>query len=152
MMHPSLTGPWWLLELLPHRYYDKDDGAENWRTPLGMRRRLPSGIVRMPNGQVIEQKTYVHHTARDLMTNGSYRPSNVVGGITSLKPVHVEGQSDGSLYSYEPPQDAKPTRNEAWVRWTVMIGVSAADLAVVGLMLTGAVLAVEGIWRVVRGK
>jgi hypothetical protein len=33
-----------------------------------------------------------------------------------------------------------------------MIGVSAADLAVVGLMLTGAVLAVEGIWRVVRGK
>ena len=152
MMHPSLTGPWWLLELLPHRYYDKDDGAENWRTPLGMRRRLPSGIVRMPNGQVIEQKTYVHHTARDLMTNGSYRPSNVVGGITSLKPVHVEGQSDGSLYSYEPPQDAKPTRNEAWVRWSVMIGVSAADLAVVGLMLTGAVLAVEGIWRVVRGK
>ena len=74
------------------------------------------------------------------MTNGSYRPSNVVGGITSLKPVHVEGQSAGSLYSYEPPQDAKPTRNEAWVRWSVMIGVSAADLAVVGLMLTGAVV------------
>ena len=151
-VHPSLKGPWWLLELLPHRYYDKDDGAENWRTPLGMRRRLPSGKVRMPNGQVIQQKTFVHHTARDLMTNGSYRPSNVVGGITSLKPVHVEGQSAGSLYSYEPPQDAKPTRNEAWVRWSVMIGVTAADLAVVGLMLTGAVVAAEGIWRVIRGK
>lgn len=152
LVHPSLSGAWWLLELLPHRYYDKDDGEENWRTPLGMRRRLPAGKVRMPNGKVIEQKTFVHRTARDLIHKGSYRPPNVVGGITSLKPAEVEGQKAGSLYSYEPPQDTKPTRNEAWARWSVMIAVSAADLAVLGLMLKGAVVATEGLWRVMRWK
>jgi hypothetical protein len=151
-VHRSIKGPWWLLEVLPHRYYDKDDGEENWRTPLGMWRRLPSGKMSTPDGQDIEQTTFVHRTAKELMDRGTYMPPNVVGGSASLKPADVEGQPAGSLYVYEPPQDAKPIRNEAWVRWSVMIAVSAADLAVLGLVLKGAVVAVEALVRGMRWK
>ena len=150
LVHQSMKGPWWLLEVLPHRYYDKDDGEENWRTPLAMRRRLPAGKMRMPSGQVIEQKTFVHHTAKELMENSAYKPANVVGGVASLKPVEVKGQPAGSLYLYEPPEDTKPVRNEAWVRWSLMIAVSAADFIVLGLVLKAGIVAAEAALRAMR--
>ncbi len=135
MVHKSLKWPWQLLEVLPHRYYDKDDGQENWRTPLGMRRRLPASRMRLSNGQISEHPTYVHRTAREMMMAGSYKPKNVIGGVNSLKAVEVEGQASGSLYLYDPGEDAKPMRNEAWARWAVMLPITAVELAPIALLL-----------------
>lgn len=41
--HESLTGPWWILEFLPHRYVDYRSGhpVVRWRIPLGARRHIP---------------------------------------------------------------------------------------------------------------
>lgn len=127
MVHKSLRGAWWMLEMLPHRYYDKDEGEEVWRTPLGMRRRIPSGA-------------YVHRTAKELMTSDTflYEPRNIVDGERSLQEAHVTGQAEGELLQYVPAYDPQPLWNQPAVRWAVMIGVSAVDLAVVGLMFKGA--------------
>jgi len=146
-VHKSLHGPWLLLELLPHRYYDKDDGAENWRTPLGMRRRLPSGTTRLADKKTIEQKTYVHKTAKELMEREDfhYAPPNIVGGVASLKPADdVPGQDPGTIFLYDPPQDPKPYQNQAWYRWSVMIGITALELAV---LAAAGVAVVKGIRR-----
>ncbi len=40
-IHNSLQGPWWLLEFLPHRYYDRTSNRTRWRIPLGARRQIP---------------------------------------------------------------------------------------------------------------
>ena len=40
-LHHSLKGRWWILELLPHLYYDKDSAKEQYRIPLGAERKLP---------------------------------------------------------------------------------------------------------------
>lgn len=149
LVHSSLHGIWWLLEVLPHRYYDSDDGKENWRTPLGMRRRLPAGKMRMPDHQVVEHNTLIHHTAKDLMEGGGYMPPNVIGGLTSLKPACVKGQKDGSLYLYQPPENPQPIRNEAWVRWSVMIAVSTIDVLVLGLLIKVGVVALKTAVRAV---
>jgi len=47
MMHPSLKGAWWMLELLPHRYEENPGKANGvrWRIPLGAYRRIPDGAV-----------------------------------------------------------------------------------------------------------
>lgn len=45
-LHKSLKRGWWLLELLPHTYYNKEFGAEYKRVPLGVRLRdLPDGAL-----------------------------------------------------------------------------------------------------------
>ena len=65
--HKSLTWKWWLLEILPHRYYDKDDRAERRRIPLGIRlRQLPPGSL-------------VHESVARLMDaqGSTYKPGNV---------------------------------------------------------------------------
>jgi Uncharacterized alpha/beta hydrolase domain (DUF2235) len=46
-MHQSLEGPWWLLELLPHRDVDMTNGSPvvRYRIPLGRYRLIPEGSV-----------------------------------------------------------------------------------------------------------
>lgn len=44
-MHQSLTPAWWLLEFLPHEYYNKPDGRREYRIPLGARRTIPEGSL-----------------------------------------------------------------------------------------------------------
>lgn len=44
-MHNSLTGAWWILEFLPHSYYDPVSRKVRWRIPLGARRSIPAGSV-----------------------------------------------------------------------------------------------------------
>jgi uncharacterized protein (DUF2235 family) len=43
--HDSLTWGWWILELLPHSYYDSVQKRVRWRIPLGARRVVPEGSV-----------------------------------------------------------------------------------------------------------
>jgi uncharacterized protein (DUF2235 family) len=46
-MHRSLRGPWWILELLPHKYVDMQSGSPvvRWRIPLGAPRQIPKNSV-----------------------------------------------------------------------------------------------------------
>jgi uncharacterized protein (DUF2235 family) len=45
-IHKSLTWPWWILEVFPHRYYNTDaDKKEILRIPWGAWRRLPNGAM-----------------------------------------------------------------------------------------------------------
>jgi len=64
-IHDSLTFSWWLLEFLPHRYYDAVLKKIRWRIPLGARRRIPNGAV-------------LHATVREkLRADPNYRPKNL---------------------------------------------------------------------------
>ena len=65
MLHRSLHGIWWLLEIFPHRYYDKDDSSVRKRISLGAYRKIPTGSL-------------VHPSVRERFeTNDCYRPRNV---------------------------------------------------------------------------
>jgi len=44
-IHRSLVGSWWLLEFLPHGYYDAATKKRLWRIPLGAMRTIPPGSV-----------------------------------------------------------------------------------------------------------
>lgn len=128
IVHRSLKSLWWFLEVLPHRYYDKDEGEENWRTPLGMRRRIPEG-------------SYIHHSVKERIDKEhfKYRPKNLLGGKDALQPTEVPGkqipgQDPGTVYLYKPIGDSQPLMNRAAIRIGVMVLVSALDLAAVALL------------------
>ncbi|MGC2791649.1 MAG: hypothetical protein WA899_06495, partial [Candidatus Sulfotelmatobacter sp.] len=56
---------WWILELLPHSYYDPVAKKEKWRIPLGARRVIPENSV-------------LHQTAIEkLKVDPAYRPPNL---------------------------------------------------------------------------
>jgi uncharacterized protein (DUF2235 family) len=64
-IHRSLTFFWWLLELLPHTYYDPVLKKPRWRFPLGSRRIIPDGSV-------------VHSSVEEkLRTDPDYKPTNL---------------------------------------------------------------------------
>ena len=44
-IHNSLTTAWWILEFLPHSYYDPVEKKEKWRVPLGAPRIIPEDSV-----------------------------------------------------------------------------------------------------------
>ena len=64
-IHNSLTFVWWLVELLPHKYYDFAEKKTKWRIPLGARRTIPEGSV-------------LHATVKEkLRLDQDYRPRNL---------------------------------------------------------------------------
>jgi uncharacterized protein (DUF2235 family) len=64
-MHNSLTWTWWIVEFLPHSYYDPILRKVKWRIPLGARRSIP-------------EESVLHETVRDrLRLNQSYKPTNL---------------------------------------------------------------------------
>jgi Uncharacterized alpha/beta hydrolase domain (DUF2235) len=44
-IHDSLTGLWWVLQLFPQQYYDKEDQKIQWRVPYGLSRTIPHGAI-----------------------------------------------------------------------------------------------------------
>jgi uncharacterized protein (DUF2235 family) len=64
-IHDSLTGFWWILEFLPHSYYDSVARKERWRIPLGAPRVIPEGSVLH---QTVEEK---------LAIDSTYKPPNL---------------------------------------------------------------------------
>ena len=98
-VHQSLTWKWWVLEFLPHIFYDKDYGEEHYRIPLGARRKLPKGAL-------------IHHSVKDRMNHphhSAYRPANLL--MTDLEVVANPSPSlpEGKplLYRYEPKRERK---------------------------------------------
>jgi uncharacterized protein (DUF2235 family) len=61
----SLKGAWWLLEILPHSYWDSVAKKKRWRIPLGVRREIPAGSV-------------LHETVQEkLHVDPTYKPPNL---------------------------------------------------------------------------
>ena len=65
MVHNSLTTGWWVVEFLPHKYYDLAEKRAKWRIPLGAARTIPDGSVLHAS---VKQKIAVDE---------SYRPANL---------------------------------------------------------------------------
>jgi uncharacterized protein (DUF2235 family) len=64
-LHNSLTFWWWILEFLPHSYYDSVSKIAKWRIPFGARRLIPEGSV-------------LHATVDEKrQLDSNYRPSNL---------------------------------------------------------------------------
>lgn len=61
----SLTLAWWILEFLPHSYYDPVDKKAKWAIPLGRRRTIPEQSVL--HATVIEK----------LQVDSTYKPTNL---------------------------------------------------------------------------
>jgi uncharacterized protein (DUF2235 family) len=90
IVHTSLQGAWRLLELLPHRYYDKDDGKEQWRIPFGHPRMVPEGAIIHPS---------VFKRMEDARCN--YHPENLQRGklvpyaeAEATQPLHIKTKAD----------------------------------------------------------
>jgi uncharacterized protein (DUF2235 family) len=64
-IHKSLTWKWWILEFLPHRYYDFVEKKAKWRIPLGAPRTIPDDSVLH---QTVEEK---------LKIDPEYKPPNL---------------------------------------------------------------------------
>jgi len=61
----SLKGAWWILEFLPHSYYDFPAKKKKWSIPLGARRVIPEGSV-------------LHETVIEkLKVDADYKPPNL---------------------------------------------------------------------------
>jgi uncharacterized protein (DUF2235 family) len=64
-LHNSLKGAWWILEFLPHSYYDQGQKRVRWRIPLGAKRFIPEGSL-------------LHETVREkLRLDPNYHPTNL---------------------------------------------------------------------------
>ena len=74
--HNSLTWKWWILEILPHSYYDLAARRKKWRIPLGARRKIPEGSVL--HGSVAEK----------LRVDATYRPPNLPSQPWAEEPVN----------------------------------------------------------------
>ncbi len=94
--HNSLQGPWWLLELLPHRFYDKDDGQQRWRIPLGHPRQLPRNAI-------------VHSSAMERMENFGYAPRNLPKeSLHRIEQLPDTSSDVAGFYRYQPSSTPVP--------------------------------------------
>ncbi len=78
-LHQSLDWHWWLLQLFPQQYYDKDDGLIQWRVPLGRSRSIPNDAI-------------IHHSAERRLRitakgQDPYKPLNL--NQRNLHPIHA---------------------------------------------------------------
>jgi uncharacterized protein (DUF2235 family) len=78
-LHESLDWRWWLLQLFPQQYYDKDDAILQWRVPFGRPRSIPDGAI-------------IHHSAERRLRDTAggqdpYRPHNLK--LSNLHPIHA---------------------------------------------------------------
>jgi len=73
-IHNSLTWKWWILELLPHSYYDSTVKKVKWRIPFGARRTIPADAV-------------FHETVNEReRNNASYAPPNLPSNLGNTEP------------------------------------------------------------------
>jgi len=144
-LHNSLTGAWWIPELLPHRYYNQDDGKERLRVPLGLRRRqLPAGSL-------------VHESVARRMDNPAftYRPSNV--SRAELERVASDPAppcADGTQYYRFIPKNRKPSSAlfKLFDRFVLTTLFAIFDIVILFPLLAWAVLMIAGILIVIAAR
>ena len=123
IIHKSLAGAWWLLELLPHRYYVMDTDQEHWRIPFGSFRMLPTDAV---------VDASVHKRIND--PGAQYHPRFLADGHLKPHPGSQPGTANNlsGFFLYEP---AKP-RSHSSLRAAARTSLLLASVAV---LLTSAV-------------
>lgn len=117
IVHPSLKDLWWLLEILPHRYYDEDDGKEKWRIPLGRPRWVPPGA-------------YIHASvvARIKDRRCNYRPKNlpadkIIDPMAGAKPLDPSSGDKGRIGLYTFSAGSKHINNTIMtLAMTIIVG------------------------------
>lgn len=67
-LHDSLKNWWWILQLFPQQYYDKDEQRIEWRVPYGVPRRIPKGAI--IHGSALRRITSTVHSKKP------YHPRN----------------------------------------------------------------------------
>jgi uncharacterized protein (DUF2235 family) len=81
--HNSLRRFWWLLEVLPHSYYDSTAKKKRWRIPLGAPRTIPLS-------------SSVHETVwQKLSADSFYRPPNLPGDWNTNPAWKSNAEPDG---------------------------------------------------------
>jgi uncharacterized protein (DUF2235 family) len=111
-VHNSLKGAWWLLEVLPHRYYVMDAGEEHWRIPLGSARTLPTGALVHPS--VVER---LQATRQPL-----YRPRNL--NAADLQPYSGGGRKTAAnlagFFVHRPQSSRSPSSTGPGKAWVIV--------------------------------
>ncbi len=124
MVHRSLKGLWKVLEVLPHRYYDKDDDVEQMRVPLGAWRTIPPGSL-------------IHSTVRERLLDkeANYRPENIsLDDLQELAPSLPWRPS--VFYTYV------PRRNSEENDFTRVLGLIVSWLVILFLGMAALYLAI----------
>src|SRR6185437_2094748 len=115
IVHKSLKGLWWILEIFPHRYYDIDHGEEQWRVPLGARRKIP-------------KDSFIHPTVpARIKANEDYDPQNIA--FDDIKPSAIPG-----LDRYE-PKTITPSSTAARILILWFFGICGTSLVLIVLFL-----------------
>ncbi len=91
-LHKSLKGIWWLLQLLPQQYYDKDDAIIQRRVPFGRPRSIPNGA-------------YIHRSAKERLNHTAlgqepYSPRNLKGSTLTLIDTPIPGTNANLVGSF----------------------------------------------------
>ena len=134
-LHNSLTPGWWPLELIPHIFYNKDDGTEQRRVPLGLRRR------QIPAGALVHESVAQRLDARAFQ----YKPSNVSRNeLERPENDPVPACADGTHYYRFVPKGRKPNSKlfEYFDRFVVTWLFSIFDIVILIPVLTCIALAI----------
>ena len=134
-VHKSLKRLWRVLEVLPHIYYDKNQGKELRRIPLGAWRQIPDGAM-------------VHASVAQRLKNpaAEYSPRNLdPAGLVEFTEGPKDPGGNSILYMYKAP--SPPFEEKTWMRplvlWTVGILETLLGLLVVFLALKGCAWMIE---------
>ena len=132
-IHESLTPLWWILEFLPHSYYDWTQRKQLWRIPLGVRRFIPPGSIIHSSAVRFLNGAYPNEPA--------YRPPNLVASYLQ-KGASVPFPTTANLancYTYNSPQPNLPTAAQTFKR-RLLVGLAGLlDLLIV--LVLGALVA-----------
>jgi hypothetical protein len=121
-VHNSLVGTWWVLEVLPHIYYDKDRGKELHRIPLGAKRQIPDGAL-------------VHASVVKRLNDPSakYLPKNLdPAGLSELADGPKDPAGNPIFYVYRSPTST--LEKNPWIRPTLLWSMSIVE-ALLGLVV-----------------
>jgi uncharacterized protein (DUF2235 family) len=139
-VHKSLRGIWWLLEILPHRYYDKDDARVEVRIPLGAYRKIPRGAL-------------VHSTVLErLQSHPCYRPKNIsVGEIEGPVTEKLKTSSTGYLV-FKPKECRRYRVREHWLTvFLTKVLESGGSIYVLWWAFVLGILASAWLWQAAIG-
>jgi uncharacterized protein (DUF2235 family) len=127
-IHESLCRPWWILELLPHSYYDWTQGIRLWRIPFGIHRFIPPGSIIHPSA--------IRYLNGAYPSEPPYRPPNLVPEYLQ-KGASVPFTTTANLancYTYNSPQPQLPTAAQTFKRLLILWSVGLVDLLLVLLL------------------
>jgi hypothetical protein len=133
-IHKSLNGLWWVLEVLPHIFYDKDRGKELHRIPLGAWRQIPDGAL-------------VHSSVVQRLKDpaAGYSPKNLnAADLTEWTAGPKDPTGKPILYVYRPETPA--VEEKKWMRPLVLWPVSIVEV-LLGLVVV--FYALKGCWWLV---